>query len=294
MKKILIYGQMVKSADIQIIRDLFHKLDHSDIKYYIYNGFATALTKAKISENAKARISTKQELKDEDIDLVLTLGGDGTILKATNLVQDMDIPIMGINMGRLGFLANIEKTKTLEAIDQILADDYFTEERTMLSLESNIPLFDDLPFALNDFTLHKRDTSSMITITMYVDGEYLNAYWADGIIISTPTGSTGYSLSCGGPIIFPNSGNVVITPIAPHNLNVRPIVLSDDAKISLRVEGRSENFLCTLDSRYETVTAEHELTLSKCKFTTKLGHLNGTDFMETIREKLLWGLDKRN
>ena len=151
-----------------------------------------------------------------------------------------------------------------------------------------------MPFALNDFTIHKRDTSSMITITVMVDDKYLNSYWADGLIFSTPTGSTGYSLSCGGPIISPDSGNIVITPIAPHNLNVRPIVISNDAEISIRVEGRSEYFLCTMDSRYETITAEHKITLTKCPFRTKLAHLNGTDFMQTIREKMLWGLDKRN
>lgn len=294
MKKILLFGQMIKPEDVGIIQDMIDKLTTSGIAYYIYNGFASAIEKSKIKIHAQGRISTKVDLIASGVELILTLGGDGTILKATNLVQDLDIPIMGINMGRLGFLANIEKTKISEAIDQILTDEYYTEERTMITLESNFPIFGELPFALNDFTLHKRDTSSMVTITIYVNGEYLNAYWADGIIISTPTGSTGYSLSCGGPIIFPDSGNIVITPVAPHNLNVRPIVLSDDSKISLRVEGRSENFLCTLDSRYETVTAEHEITVSKCKFTTKLAHLPDTNFMKTIRQKLLWGLDKRN
>ncbi len=294
MKKILLYGQTVKPADIGIIKSLLHKLEGSSLDYYIFDGYKSSLGEAGISYIDLASIKTKQDLEDNAIELIITLGGDGTILKATNLVQDLDIPIMGINMGRLGFLANIEKSRTLSAVDSIIAGDFFTEERTMLSLSSNFPLFDDMPFALNDFTVHKRDTSSMITITVMIDGKYLNAYWADGLIFSTPTGSTGYSLSCGGPIISPDSGNIVITPIAPHNLNVRPIVISNDAEISVRVEGRSENFLCTLDSRFETITAEHEITLTKCPFRTKLAHLNGTDFMQTIREKLLWGLDKRN
>lgn len=294
MKNILLFGQTVKSTDVGIIRALLQKLEVSSLDYYIYDGYKSSLDQASISYSSISDIKVKQDLEDNAIDLILTLGGDGTILKATNLVQDLDIPIMGINMGRLGFLANIEKSKTLSAVDSIIAGDFFTEERTMLSLTCNKPLFETAPFALNDFTVHKRDTSSMITITVMIDGKYLNSYWADGLIFSTPTGSTGYSLSCGGPIISPDSGNIVITPIAPHNLNVRPIVISNDAEISVRVEGRSENFLCTLDSRFETITAEHKITLTKCPFRTKLAHLNGSDFMQTIREKLLWGLDKRN
>ncbi|MDG1717519.1 MAG: NAD kinase [Saprospiraceae bacterium] len=294
MKNILLYGQTVKLTDTGIIKSLLQKLEDSPLDYYIFDGYKLSLNEASIEYRDRSAINTKDDLKTNAIDLIITLGGDGTILKATNLVQDLDIPIMGINMGRLGFLANIEKSKILSAVDTIIAGDFFTEERSMLSLQSNLPLFEDMPFALNDFTVHKRDTSSMITITVMVDDKYLNSYWADGLIFSTPTGSTGYSLSCGGPIISPDSGNIVITPIAPHNLNVRPIVISNDAEISVRVEGRSENFLCTMDSRYETITAEHKITLTKCPFHTKLAHLNGTDFMQTIREKMLWGLDKRN
>jgi len=269
MKNILLYGQAVKPSDIDIIKGLLQKLDSVKLDYYVYDGYKPSLDDAGISYTDSAMIKVKNDLQANSIDLIITLGGDGTILKATNLVQDLDIPIMGINMGRLGFLANIEKTKALDAVDSIVAGEFFTEERTMLSLKCNLPLFEDMPFALNDFTVHKRDTSSMITITVMVDGKYLNAYWADGLIFSTPTGSTGYSLSCGGPIISPDSGNIVITPIAPHNLNVRPIVISNDAEISLKVDGRSENFLCTLDSRFETITAEHEITLTKCPFRTK-------------------------
>jgi NAD+ kinase len=294
MKNILLYGQTVKLTDKGIIKALLQKLEDSPLDYYIFDGYKLSLNEASIEYKDRSAINTKDDLETNAIDLIITLGGDGTILKATNLVQDLDIPIMGINMGRLGFLANIEKSKILSAVDTIIAGDFFTEERSMLSLQSNLPLFEDMPFALNDFTVHKRDTSSMITITVMVDDKYLNSYWADGLIFSTPTGSTGYSLSCGGPIISPDSGNIVITPIAPHNLNVRPIVISNDAEISIRVEGRSENFLCTMDSRYETITAEHKITLTKCPFRTKLAHLNGTDFMQTIREKMLWGLDKRN
>jgi len=239
MNNILLYGQTVKLADTDIIIELLQKLDRSSMNYHVYDGYKASLDGAGITYRSGVTIKSKSDLESAAIDLIITLGGDGTILKATNLIQNLDIPIMGINMGRLGFLANIEKSKALDAIDSIEAGEFFTEERTMLSLKCNLPLFEDMPFALNDFTVHKRDTSSMITITVMVDGKYLNAYWADGLIFSTPTGSTGYSLSCGGPIISPDSGNIVITPIAPHNLNVRPIVISNDAEISLSVASSS-------------------------------------------------------
>lgn len=171
---------------------------------------------------------------------------------------------------------------------------YRLEERRTLYLESNLPLFGDTPYALNDFTILKRDTSSMITIHTFINGAYLNSYWADGIVVATPTGSTGYSLSCGGPIIFPGSGNFIITPVAPHNLNVRPIVMSDDTVISFEVEGRAENFLCTLDSRFEPITAAHQLAVRKNDFPIRLIHLQDVDFLDTIRGKLNWGQDTRN
>jgi NAD+ kinase len=171
---------------------------------------------------------------------------------------------------------------------------YTVESRVMLYLETDRDIFGDMRYALNDFTLHKRDTSSMITIHTFINGDFLTSYWADGLIISTPTGSTGYSLSCGGPIVFPNSGNFVITPVAPHNLNVRPIVISDASVISFEIEGRSTNFLCTLDSRYETVTAEYQLAVRKCDFKTKLIQLDNFSFLKTIHEKLTWGKDTRN
>ena len=230
----------------------------------------------------------------KNIDVVISMGGDGTMLRAVTLIADRQIPLLGINLGRLGFLASIEKKFIGQAITQLLKGMYHIEDRTMMYLETTAELFGNARFALNDFTLHKRDTSSMITIHTYINGDFLNSYWADGVIVSTPTGSTGYSLSCGGPIIFPNSGNFVITPVAPHNLNVRPIVISDTSVISFEIEGRSENFLCTLDSRFETVTSQHQLAVRKCDFTTRLVQLNNFSFLRTIHEKLTWGKDVRN
>jgi len=234
------------------------------------------------------------ELEQAKVDTMITLGGDGTILGATALVGHLGIPILGINLGRLGFLAGIEKSNLAEALAKLKRGDYRVEERSMIYLESEPNLFKGINYGLNDFSVHKRDTSSMITIHTYIDDSYLNSYWADGLIVATPTGSTGYSLSCGGPIIFPGSGNLVITPIAPHNLNIRSLVIPDSSVISFRIEGRTKNFLCTLDSRYEKITAQHKLAVRRSDFNTHLIILNGHSFLNTIHEKLSWGTDKRN
>ena len=230
----------------------------------------------------------------KEVDAVITLGGDGTILHAVALIGEAQTPILGINLGRLGFLASVEQDKMKQAVQALIEEDYRVDERSMLQLESNISIFQQSPFALNDFTLHKRDTSSMITIHAYLNGDFLTSFWADGLIISTPTGSTGYSLSCGGPIVFPQSGNFVITPVAPHNLNVRPIVISDTNTLSFKIEGRARTFMCSLDSRYERITRKHELSLKKCTFKTKLIHPNTYSYTDNIRRKLTWGVDKRN
>lgn len=290
--KVLIYGQRVKDKDLIYIKELLSILDELNIDT-IYTQEFVAAGYGLLDFKDAGVISSCIELKEQKPDFVLTLGGDGTILNAMTLVLDSGIPILGINLGRLGFLSSVEKTKLRESIDLLLTGEYDLDERTVIELHCNHPLFDK-PFALNDFTIHKRDTSSMITIHTYIDGEFLNSYWADGVIVSTPTGSTGYSLSCGGPIIFPNSENFVITPVAPHNLNVRPIVLSELSEIRFEIEGRSENFLATLDSRYETVTSEHIITIKKADFKINLVDLNNISFNKTIHNKLMWGLDSRN
>lgn len=292
--QVVIYSQIAKEKDLPHIQHLFDVLHEEQVNAYIY---------APYLEQLKGKIKFKRDVGEFEgysdfavrkIDLVLTLGGDGTILNATTLIRDTNVPIMGINLGRLGFLASIEKKRIREAIAMIKKGTYAIDERRLLYLESNIPIFGEMRFALNDCTLLKRDTSSMITVHTYINGAYLNSYWADGLIIATPTGSTGYSLSCGGPIIFPNSGNFVITPVAPHNLNVRPVVISDDSIISFEVEGRAENFLCTLDSRFETITAAHQLAVRKNDFTVKIVRLHEAGFLHTLRNKLTWGLDARN
>ncbi len=292
--QVVVYSREFKESDTPHIQNLFDTLHNEGINVYVYRPYL---------EDIKDKIKFKRDIgvfegyvdfSVKKLDFFITLGGDGTILSAILHVRDSGVPIVGINLGRLGFLASIEKKRIPEAINLLKRGMYQIDERRQLYLESNFPIFGDIRYALNDFTLLKRDTSSMITIHTYINGAYLNSYWADGLIVATPTGSTGYSLSCGGPIIFPNSGNFVITPVAPHNLSVRPIVISDNSVISFEIEGRAENFLCTLDSRFEAITAAHQLAVRKNDFGVRLVRLLDVDFLQTIREKLIWGVDTRN
>jgi len=292
--QVVVYSKLLKEQDIPHVQNLFDALHEEGINACVFTPYLDTLKQYITFRQDVGKFEGYSDLKATPFDFVIALGGDGTILSATTLVRDSGTPILGINLGRLGFLASIEKTRIREAVRDIARSRIHIEDRNLLYLESNIPLFGDLRFALNDFTLLKRDTSAMVTIHTYVDGAYLNTYWADGIIVATPTGSTGYSLSCGGPIVFPDSENFVITPVAPHNLNLRPMVIPDNSVISFEIEGRAENFLCTLDSRFESITAAHQLAVRKCDFTIRLAHLEDAGFMETIRNKLAWGTDMRN
>lgn len=231
---------------------------------------------------------------DETVDCLISLGGDGTMLDAVTLIRDKQIPILGINFGRLGFLASISKEELNSAVDALVNGTFVYDKRSLIHVESNFSIFGNAPFALNEFAIHKRDTSPMIKIHTYLNGEFLNTYWCDGLIVSTPTGSTGYNMSCNGPILFPESGSFVITPVAPHNLNVRPIVVPDSNIISFEVEGRTEEFICALDSRREIVHKQIQLAVKKEKFMVNLIRLNENSFLSTLRSKLTWGLDKRN
>lgn len=293
--RILIYGQTLAEKQLPYIQDFLLTVIDEGIDFVVYEPYLQMLQEhLKIPAGTQPFGGTAEEFDQHNIDFVITLGGDGTILSAVTMIKDLEIPILGINMGRLGFLASIENKFASLAIEQLARGMYTIEERSMLYLETEESMFSNQRFALNDFTLHKRDTSAMITIHTYINGDFLTSYWADGLIVSTPTGSTGYSLSCGGPIVFPNSGNFIITPVAPHNLNVRPIVISDNSVISFEIEGRSANYLCTLDSRAEIVTADYQLAVRKCDFTTRLVLLDNFSFLKTIHEKLTWGKDSRN
>lgn len=231
---------------------------------------------------------------DATIDCLISLGGDGTMLDAVTLVKDTGIPILGINFGRLGFLASISPEALLSAVDAIVNRTFVVDKRALIHLDSNEELFGDTPFALNEFAIHKRDISPMIKIHTYINGEFLNTYWADGLIVSTPTGSTGYSMSCNGPILFPDAASFVITPVAPHNLNVRPIVIPDTNVVSFEIEGRADQFICALDARKEIVDKTVQLAIRKEQFCVNLVRLNENSFLSTLRTKLTWGLDKRN
>jgi len=225
---------------------------------------------------------------------MISMGGDGTLLDTVTLIRDKNIPVLGINFGRLGFLASLGKEDLSSAVKALVDRTFVAEKRTLIHLESEVPLFGETPYALNEFAIHKRDTSPMIKIHTYLNGEFLNTYWADGLIVSTPTGSTGYSLSCNGPVVFPESGSFVITPVAPHNLNVRPIVVPDNNIISFEVEGRTEQFICALDSRREIVDRNIQIAVKKENFTISLVRLNENNFLQTLRKKLAWGFDTRN
>ncbi len=292
--QVLIYGTMVKEHDLPYIQNLFDVLHEGNINAYIYKPYLAQLQPFLNFSRDVGIFEHHLDFKTHKIDFVITLGGDGTILSAATLIKNSNVPVLGINLGRLGYLADVEKSLLKEAVVALQKGLYRLEDRTLLYLESSHFLFGDIPFALNDFTILKRDTSSMITIHTYINGAFLNSYWADGLIVATPTGSTGYSLSCGGPIIFPNSANFVITPVAPHNLNVRPVVISDASVISFEIEGRADNFLCTLDSRFETITADYQIAVRKAEFSLRLVQLQDQTFLKTLRKKLSWGVDQRN
>ena len=291
--RIAIYGRLLKPEDTPHIQYLFDLLADRQIEAVIQKNYYNQV-RSKIQ--CRKEFNTFKNYQDirKGVDYLISLGGDGTLLDTVTLVRDSNIPILGINLGRLGFLASTGRHEMKEAIEALENKTYQVEKRTLIHLDSNKPVFSGVNYALNEFSIHKKDTSSMITIHTYINGELLNSYWADGLIIATPTGSTGYNLSCGGPIIFPTSENFVITPVAPHNLNVRPIIVSNESVISFEVEGRNESFLCTLDSRYEAIDSTYQLALRKENFTVNLLRINDMNFLSTIREKLMWGADQRN
>ncbi len=290
--RLAIYGRDIKPHDVQHVQQLFDLMEEKGLEGIVQADYLEQVNQLLKLKKSYPAFTGHADL--DNVDYLLSLGGDGTLLDTLSLVRDRDIPILGINFGRLGFLAHTGKQEIKQALEALEHRTYKVDYRTMIHLESNKPLFNGANYALNEFSIHKKDTSAMITIHTYINGELLNSYWADGLIIATPTGSTGYSLSCGGPIIFPTSENFVITPVAPHNLNVRPIVVSSDSVISFEVEGRNESFLCTLDSRYEAIDSSYQLAVRKEDFSIGLIRLNDVNFMNTIRNKLMWGADQRN
>ena len=291
--KIAIYSRGVENDQLKDINQLFTELINNGVEPVFFQDFFNQFYSAVNLDNKYSTFNSHADL-DDSIDCLISLGGDGTLLDTVTLVRDSGIPVLGINYGRLGFLANIGRDEIHTAIDAIANRKYVLDKRTLVHLEANVPLFGETPYALNEFTIHKKDTSPMIKIHTYLNGEFLNTYWADGLIVATATGSTGYSLSCNGPVVFPDSSSFIITPVAPHNLNIRPIVVPDNTIISFELEGRTDEFICTLDSRREIVTKEVQLAVKKESFDINLIRMNENNFLQTLREKLSWGLDKRN
>ena len=296
MKKVAIFGQVYKDSHEKHLSTLINTLNKAKSSIYIYKDYVTSVQQTGLTFTDNLDIYDGSTELDTSFDALITLGGDGTILRAFNQIKDLNIPILGINLGRLGFLATVQKNEISEAINCFLNSEYTIDERVMLQVKSNqnSDTFKNFGFALNDLTIAKKDTTSMIGVDAYLNNQYLTTYWADGLIISTPTGSTGYSLSCQGPVIMPNTNNFLITPVAPHNLNARPIVISDSTEIKLKVLRREDQFLASLDSRVTAIDVETELIVTKANFTAKIITLKDQDFINTLRDKLLWGQDTRN
>jgi NAD+ kinase len=293
--KIAIYGQYNHNSTQTSIQTLFNTLLQKDVQVYIELGFYDILAIECDSLNIHNDFKTFKSL-DNSFDLLISIGGDGTILRAITYVKELSIPIVGINTGRLGFLSTIQPNQIEEAINEILKGTYKISERTLLCVETD-PQNNDLTeinFALNEVAVSRKNTTSMITVETHLNEEYLTSYWADGLIISTPTGSTGYSLSCGGPVITPNTDSFVLTPIAPHNLSARPLVIPNDTEIQLKVDGREDYYLMSLDSRIVTLHNSTIVTIKKANFKIKMVELLHETFIDTLRKKLLWGEDKRN
>jgi NAD+ kinase len=291
--KVAIYGQYYKNDTRPIIKDIFEFFNSKNIELIVEENFLKTLYEEQVLQNDYTTYNSYQDLKN-GVNFVISIGGDGTILRAATYVQDLGIPILGINAGRLGFLAKVQKENIESFLNILIEKKYTISERSLISLACSIPIDMQMNFAMNEISVNRKDTTSMITIETYLNDEYLNSYWADGLIISTPTGTTGYSLSCGGPILTPAVNAFVITPIAPHNLNARPMVITDDTVIKLKVTGREEHYLVSLDSRIASVHNSAELTIKKTPFTIKMVEIPEETFLTTLRNKLLWGKDSRN
>ena len=292
--KIAIYGQYFKIEDKIYVEELLQKLTKHNIEYVFESNYYSEL-KEHINIKNVSTFKSYNDLNDS-YKFMFTVGGDGTILRAVTFIRDLNIPIIGINTGRLGFMATVQKDEITSSIELLLQNKYKVKKRSLLSVQTSpeIESLKTLNFALNEVSVSRKNTASMITIETYLDSEYLTSYWADGLIITTPTGSTGYSLSCGGPIITPQAKSFALTPIAPHNLNARPLVIPDDTKVSFKVSGREDKFFLSLDSRITTINNTTEIFVEKSPFHLKMIEINKQTFIKTLREKMLWGQDTRN
>ena len=293
--KIGVFGQFYHQDSEIYIERILDVLQKKDVEIVVEEKFLKSINKHKDISKNYSKVSSFNNI-DSSYDFFLSIGGDGTLLKSITYVKDLGIPIIGINTGRLGFLATIQKEKITDSLQQILNGDYSISERSLLSITTDPTneKITEINFALNEIAVNRKNTTSMIKVETKINGKHLTSYWSDGLIVSTPTGSTGYSLSCGGPIIDPSTNSIVLTPIAPHNLTVRPFVIPDSSTITLKVSGREKSYLISLDSRIATLKDQTTITIKKASFCIKLVQLKEDSFIKTLREKLLWGEDKRN
>ena len=291
MKTIALFGKTLAPENGEYMKQLFKELAGNQVEIVVYQPFADIVT-AFVPEGGQYKVFHSHE--DLNADLLFSIGGDGTILDTVPFVLDSGIPVLGINLGRLGFLSSISKNEIVNAVNSVLTGDYTVEQRTLLELVSPEKVFDNVKYALNELNVIRNPEHSLLAIKVFVDNVYLNTYWGDGILLATPTGSTAYSLSAGGPIIAPNAKNFVITPIATHNLTVRPVVIPDGSTIRIQVEGREKKFVFSMDSRSCTLDTSVQLEVRKAGFCLNLVRMRGEDFFGTIRNKLMWGKDNRN
>jgi NAD+ kinase len=290
---VALFGKTISANDTPYLQEFIDRLTSLNGIIYLYKPFFNTLQKTIRFDRQPIMFTTQQEIRDK-VEYLFSIGGDGTLLNTITLIGNSGIPVIGINIGKLGFLSGISKEEILPALDDIIKKKYMIDERTLLRLETNDQLFGEFNYALNDFTIYKRSPNSMLAIKLFVNDEFLNTYWADGLIVATPTGSTAYSLSCTGPILTPDSENFVITPIASHNLTVRPIVIPDTCIIRIMVESKNVECYIGLDSRIRKLDVPEELVIKKEDFKIHLLRMTGRNFFETIRAKLNWGLDIRN
>ena len=291
--RVAIFGKVYDESQHSYIQLLIDELNNRQAQLCFYKPYFEKIKEILDLPEGVCFYESHQQLRNH-ADIMFSIGGDGTMLDTLPFVRDSGIPILGINLGRLGFLSSIPKDEIKVAIDNVWKRNYYLEQRTLIQLVKPDNLFGELNFALNDLTIYRTNSDSLLAVRVYIDEKFLNTYWGDGLIVSTPTGSTAYSLSVGGPIVTPGSQNFVIAPIASHNLTVRPIVIQDSDIIRIRVEGREKEYQLTMDSRQRTLGMEEEIVIKKCDFKVNLVQMYDKDFYTTIREKLLWGKDIRN
>ncbi len=292
--KVAVYARNFDEKGAVYISQLFQLFEERKIEYYLNVAFKNFKENHSLFLQPASWFSSAEDIAQLNPNFFISLGGDGTLLDTVAFIKDSNIPVLGINLGRLGFLASINKNEIVKTIDDLQKNAYSIDSRTMIAIQTNPSLFGSLNYALNECTIHKRDSSPMIIIHAFLNNVFLNSYWADGIIVATPTGSTAYSLSCGGPILFPNCNNLVITPIGPHNLSMRPVIVNDDQLLTFEIEGRSSEFLISLDARTEVAPIGTKIEIQKEKFNMNLIRLEEENFPTTLRKKMKWGLDSRN